>query len=263
MLLSYWKVCAVMINKINDILKKEYPDELTDKLLEAYYNSIIEYKKRKWQYFGNEVGRFIEIAIRLVEFKNYNSYTKLEDKLPIFNESRLKQFEQSQNNANVSFKILIPRQLFSMYTIRNKRGMIHVNDVDPNYMDANVLLGMSKWVLSEFVRNTIQLEYDDAVKLIESITTKENILVWEDGDIFKILNNKIKIEDKIMCILYFKNNISSKELFKYTEYSNYSIFKKKLSIMHKEQMLNYTEEKVTISPIGVNIAESVLNDIRI
>ena len=100
-----------MNKNVNSILKYEFPDELVDKLIDAYNNAIIEYKKRNYKYFGNEMGRFVEIALRMIELKTEGGYTNLKDKLPILNENRLKQFEQSQITKSISFRILIPRQL--------------------------------------------------------------------------------------------------------------------------------------------------------
>ena len=117
MLKNFWKVCATMNKNAINILKSEYPDELADKLIDAYNNAIREYKKRNWKYFGNEMGRFVEVAIRMVELKTAGKYTNLKDKLATLNENKLKQFEQSQITKNISFRILIPRQLFVMYTI--------------------------------------------------------------------------------------------------------------------------------------------------
>lgn len=251
-----------MSKNVFDILKAEYPSELANKLIETYCNSIREYKKRNWQYFGNEIGRFVEVAIRMIELKTEGKYTKFENRLAILNESRLKQFEQSKINNNNSFRILIPRQLYAMYSIRNKRGMIHINEVDPNYMDATVLLNISKWILAEFVRNSKKINYDDAIEIIEELVVKENAIIWVEDGIFKVLDQKVTIEERILCILYYKNKISESELFKLSEYSNSSIFRKKLKKMHIEQKINYTKERIAISPLGINIVENKLNKVE-
>lgn len=250
-----------MTNQIINILNNDYPGELVSKLTETYYKAVCEYRKRSWQYFGNEVGRFIEIAIRMIEFKTQGKYNKLEDKLPIFNERRLKDFEQSVVCDNISFKILIPRQLYAMYTIRNKRGMIHINKIDPNYMDATLLLNMQKWVLAELVRNSSNFDYEEALDIIDSIISKENSLIWIEDDIFKILDNSLNVEEKILCTLYYKNNIDEKNLYRLLEYSNITVFRKKLQLMHKQQKINYTPDRITISPIGISIVEKQLNKI--
>jgi hypothetical protein len=250
-----------MNKRVLNILESEFPNELANKLMEAYDNAIREYKKRNWKYFGNEMGRFVEVAIRMVELKTEGKYTNLKDKLAILNENRLKQFEQSQITNIISFRILIPRQLYSMYTIRNKRGMIHVNEIAPNYMDSTLLVNISKWVLAEFIRNSIKMNYDEAMKIIENIIIKENELIWMEDEIFKILDKSITLEEKILCILYYRNKINEEQLFKLSEYSNITMFRKKLKSMHLEQKINYNKEKIMISPIGIRIAEDQLNRI--
>ena len=250
-----------MNKRVLNILESEFPNELANKLMEAYDNAIREYKKRNWKYFGNEMGRFVEVAIRMVELKTEGKYTNLKDKLAILNENRLKQFEQSQITNIISFRILIPRQLYSMYTIRNKRGMIHVNEIAPNYMDSTLLVNISKWVLAEFIRNSIKMNYDEAMKIIENIIIKENELIWMEDEIFKILDKSITLEEKILCILNYTNKINEEQLFKLSEYSNITMFRKKLKSMHLEQKINYNKEKIMISPIGIRIAEDQLNRI--
>ena len=247
-----------MISKIKNILKVEIPDELAEKLVDTYYNAICEYGKRNWQYFGNEIGRFVELAIRIVELKTERKYTKLSEKLPIFNETILRKFEQS-TIASESFRILIPRQLYSMYCIRNKRGMIHVTEIDPNYMDATILKSSANWILAELVREIAKVTHVDAINLIEGIINRENQLIWNEDEIFLVLDNKIKIEHKILCILYYKTKINEEELYKISEYRNISRFREKLKIMHKNKLIYYTREKIAISPIGFKEAEKILN----
>ena len=128
-------------------------------------------------------------------------------------------------------------------------------------MDATLLLNMQKWVLAEFIRNSSQLDYEESLNVIDSIIAKENSLIWIEDNIFKILDNSLNLEEKILCILYYKNNINEKRLFELLEYSNITIFRKKMQLMHKQQKINYSPDKVTISPIGISIAEKELNKI--
>lgn len=248
-----------MIKQIENILKSEFPSELVSRISEYYYKAICQYKKKSWQYFGNEIGRFIEIALRMIEYKTEGKYTKIEERLPIFNESRLKDFEQSKLTKVSALRIIIPRQLYSMYCIRNKRGMIHVSEIDPNYMDSMVLVNMAKWILSEFVRLSSKLDYRQSVELINTIMSRENELIWIEDDIFKVLDKSISLEYKILCILYYKNKINDIELFKISEYTNITRFRRKLKEMDKDKKIDYKKEKVCISPIGQSIAEKILN----
>ena len=100
-------------NQIENLLEIEIPKELIEYLLEHYQKGNNEFLKENWDYVGNEIGKFIEVAFRIVQNKTLNQYTSMNEKLPIINEGFLKNFEQS-NNADEEYRIIIPRVLYSM-----------------------------------------------------------------------------------------------------------------------------------------------------
>lgn len=149
-------------SEIKTSLEAVYPQELTDALLTSYEHAIIEYRKSHWQYFGNEIGQFIEVARRIIEYQLSGNYTPLADRLTIFSEKVLISLESHSSTISEVYRVLIPRTLYAMYCLRNKRGMIHKSSIDPNKMDATVLLGNAKWILAEFFRlaSTLPIRYN-------------------------------------------------------------------------------------------------------
>ena len=115
---------------IQNIFETVYPKELVESMLTSYEKALSEYKKNHWQYFGNEVGQFIEVARRIIEFQLTGQYTPLVDKLKNFNEKILVDWENNSAGAIEEYRIIIPRCLYAMYCLRNKRGMIHKNHID-------------------------------------------------------------------------------------------------------------------------------------
>lgn len=245
------------IININQILSLTVPKELIDALLESYQKALTEFRKGNWSYFGNEIGRYIEISLRILEYMTLSKYTPLSSKLPIFNEQYLKNFEQSKIQKEESYRIIIPRQLYSMYCIRNKRGMIHINNINPNKMDATILLSSAKWVLAEFVRLLTNLGYDESIQLIESIINKELSIIWNEDDIFRILDTKLSCKEKILITLYLKNSTDIRELMEIVEYKNISLFRKILLELHKEKFIEYSNKRCIISPLGTTEVEKV------
>ena len=69
---------------IQKVLTTAYPAELVDSMLTSYENALAEYKKEHWQYFGNEIGQFVEVARRMIEYQLDNRYTPLAKKLDNF-----------------------------------------------------------------------------------------------------------------------------------------------------------------------------------
>lgn len=246
-------------NDIQTILEATYPQELVDSLMTSYENAISEYKKCHWQYFGNEIGQFVEVARRVIEYQVSGSYTPLTDKLGIFNEKVLAGFEGNSSAISEAYRVIIPRILYAMYCLRNKRGMIHKSHIDPNKMDATVLLGNTKWVLAEFLRISSTLSFQETQDAIDSIMCRETSIIWDTGSSLRILDTKMSAKDKVLCLLYTKDNQSESELRNSIEYKNASDFRKILKALHKDKLIEYAAEKCSISPIGIEKAELLLS----
>ena len=244
-------------DKIKNILINNLPEELIDELLENYVNSLKEFRKGNWKYFSTEIATFNEIIFRILEYLLTANYTAINNKLPKFNEKVLLTWEAIPNKDE-NIRIIIPRILYSMFCIRNKRGAIHKNHIIPNKMDANLLLSNAKWIISELIRTYSSLGMDDAENLIDSIQSKEVDFIWNVDSNVRILNLELKCQEQILVLLYIYNTLSIDELLKNIEYSNKSVFKKYLVTMHKKRLLELMGDKCTISPIGIVEAEKLI-----
>lgn len=243
---------------VQTILNGIYPPELVGSMLTSYENAIKEYKMRHWQYFGNEIGQFIEVARRMVEYQLDGKYTLLADKLTIFSEKVLVAYEGHSSSIPEVYRIVIPRILYAMYCLRNKRGMIHKSHIDPNKMDASVLLGNTKWVLAEFFRQASTLSFEETEATIDSIMCRETSVIWDTGSALRILDTKMTAKDKVLCLLYIKDGQSASELQSNIEYKNTSNFRRILNALHNEKLIEFSNEKCMLSPIGIQKVEMLL-----
>ena len=243
---------------IQNIMATTYPKELVDSLLTSYENAIAEYKKCHWQYFGNEVGQFVEVARRIIEYQLDSSYTPLTNKLANFNERILTMWENYDSKFSEVYRIIIPRCLYSMYCLRNKRGMIHKNHIDPNKMDATVLLSNTKWVLAEFFRQASTMSFEETEGVVDSIMYKETSVIWDTGNCLRILEPKMSCKNKVLCLLYIKDGQQDVELQNSIEYKNTTEFKRVLRTLHKDKLIEYSNSKCFLSPVGLSQAEDLL-----
>lgn len=240
-------------------LEHVYPSELAESLLTNYENSLREFKKENWQYFGNEIGQFIEVSYRMIEFQLEGEYTPLAKKLPIFNERVLTKWENCDSTYAEVYRIIIPRCLYAMYCIRNKRGMIHKTHINPNRMDATILLNDTKWILSEFFRLASTKSFEETEEIIESIMCKETSLIWDTGVGLRILDTKMNAADKVISLLYIHDSQTDTELQNAIEYRNITAFKKILKNLHKNRLIEYDNSKCMISPLGIKRAEMIIS----
>ncbi len=240
---------------IQNILSTEYPSELVESMLTSYENALAEYKKEHWQYFGNEIGQFIEVVRRIIEYQLEKRYTPLANKLANFNERILTAWENYDSNISEVYRIIIPRCLYSMYCLRNKRGMIHKNHIDPNRMDATVLLSNTKWVLAEIFRQVSTMSFEETETVVNSIMVKETSIIWDVGNCLRILDTKMSTKDKVICLLYMREKMTDTDLQKFIEYKNISQFKKILCELHKSKLIEYSAPNCILSPLGIEYAE--------
>jgi len=175
------------------------------------------------------------------------------------NDIELKKWENSSLTKIDEYKLILPRMIFSMTCIRNKRGMIHKNHIDPNKIDARVLLYQMKWVLAEFVRLASQNTFEETARIIDSIIYRETQLIWDGAGTLRVLNNTMRAEDKVICLLYMRDGQSESELRKSIEYVNPTRFRALLMKLHSNRIIEYNSEKCLISPKGSLIAEKLLS----
>ena len=249
-----------MLSKVTEILSA-YPNSLIELLNESYLKILKEFQKQEWQHFGNEIGQFIEIIRRLLEFKLTGEYTPINQSLKIFNEKILTVFEKNTSKtSDDTFRIIIPRVLYSMTCMRNKRGTIHINDIHPNVMDSTMLLYNAKWIFAELIRKETNISNNYAYNIIDKIIHRENSLVWCINGTYRIMSNNFTAQQKVLILLYIKNNQHINELLSSIEYKNKTNFAKIIKKLHDERLLEYKENFCVISPIGINEVEAAINN---
>lgn len=249
----------MQINEIENKLKNKYPAELCSAILGAYLKSIAEFRKHNWKYSASEIGAFIENSFRIVQYITQGKYTPINKQMPTFNQSLLNTFENAPTTIDESFRIIIPRILYSMYCIRNKRGVIHPNAINPNRMDSQLLNNSAKWILAELYRLSICTNFESAENIINSIMDKEIDIIWDNGNCLRILDTKIATKNKILCLLYIENKQTSDKLQFSIEYKNKSNFKKILNQLHTQRLIEYQNEECILTPIGERKAEEIFN----
>lgn len=238
---------------------QRYDEKLIEELEKIYTKILSQYKYKNWQYFGSEVGQFNEIVYRLVEKELMGKYTPLDKIIPIFNDSVLQTWENSNKIcSDETFRVIIPRVLFSMFCLRNKRGMVHKNEISPNEMDANILLANVKWIISELIRKSQNVDFAEAQDIIANINTKDMDLIWNFDGKIKVLGN-MPTKKKVLILLYIKNKMSDDDLRQQLEYTNRTLFNKILLDLHKLQLIDYSQHFCILSPIGIKEVEKIMD----
>ncbi len=240
--------------KARDLLLQRYPPELV-KLLISYFEEIDRnYRLEKWKPSELDSGHLVEIARRIIDNELLGAYKPINQSLGSFNHSVLGKYESAAGDE--SLRILIPRALYAMYCVRNKRGVGHVGAISPNKMDTTFILNSAKWVLAEFVRLAGTGNPDEAHAVIDDLTDKHVDLIWCDDETFMILDPKMKAADKALLALYREDNIPIDVLQERIDYKNKTNFRKILKSLESKKLLHCTQNgRCKLSPLGLRDVE--------
>ena len=163
-----------------------------------------------------------------------------------------------------SVRFHIPDILRSIYNIRNRRGVGHTpGDIDSNLMDATVVVACVDWVMAELVRLFHKVSIDEARNVVKSVTTKKIPLIWEVGDIKRVLSppsGALSAKDKVLVLLYSEtsNPLTTDSLRRSIDYKNPTRFNNEvLTSLHKAELVHFdrTTDEVILSPKGIKKVE--------
>jgi hypothetical protein len=228
--------------------------------LESTYNEIVRnFREARWEPSELNGGKFCEVVYSILKGYADGNYPSAAYK-PSNMVDDCRALE-SAKHATRSVRIQIPRMLVALYEVRNNRGVGHVGgDVNPNHMDALVVLQMCKWILSELIRVFHSVSLDEANSLVESLADRTLPLIWKANGKIRVLNPALSYKDKTLAVLYSESSaaLTEKSLLESVEHSNPTVYRKDiLKALHRLKMIDYEEatRMVTISPIGLKHVE--------
>jgi hypothetical protein len=242
---------------IETLLLLEFPAEIVTNVTTSYRHIEEHYRLENWKTSELDAGHFVESVRRLLEFKLFAAYTPFSASIGSFNTQALSKYESAVGLDE--YRILIPRVLYAMYCIRNKRGVGHISSISPNKLDATFILHSSKWVLAELIRLSGTTCIDEARHMVDYVLERHIDLIWDDGETFMVLDNKLRANEKFLLVLYKQDRLSVDEVRKRIAYKNKSAFGKIADDLQKEKLIAITAEGICkLSPLGVKRIEELI-----
>lgn len=240
---------------------KDVPNGLRKPLIDLYDEALSEYRAGRWEAVGTKAGKICEVVYTIVQGKVSGKYPDKPSK-PKNMVDDCKRLEQHNKTHGRSLCIQVPRVLTAVYEMRNNRDIGHVgSDVDPNHMDAELMIRAVKWLTAELVRNFGDTDTDAARELIESVTERTFHAVWSEGDAKRVLNTSLKMNEKALVLLYASGGKAQfDQLYTWTEYRNKSEFRSKIiKPLHKQALVHFDElsGEVTLLPPGIRQVEDM------
>lgn len=129
------------------------PASLRSRLLSRYRDLKAAYVNGQYDACGLRTGRLCEVLIRVLQNELTGGHTPFGTKLDAFDRECLRLEKLPKSAGAEGMRVIMPRALNFLYTLRNKRGIGHEGgDVDANQIDAATAVRVSDWCIAELIR---------------------------------------------------------------------------------------------------------------
>jgi hypothetical protein len=234
------------------------PPGLREPLIGCYQEIEANYAEHRWEPAELNGGKLCEVVFTIVSGAISGTFPTKPSK-PANMVDSCRALEKlpavSTRVGDRSLRILIPRMLTSLYEIRNNRNVGHVGgDVDPNYLDATAVFGMSSWVIAELVRVFHNVSIREAQESVDALIERKTPLIWEVGQIRRVLDISLSARDQALLLLHQRPGwVAAKDLASWVEYASVAMFRSRvLRKLHKARLIEYNQasSEARISPTG-------------
>jgi hypothetical protein len=241
------------------------PRTLRADLIAAFNDIVNNYREHRWEPSELNGGKLCEavytVVVGWLEGGRYPARAKKPGRFP------QSCWELEQKYAHVadshSARILIPRMMVGLYDIRNHRGVGHAGaEVDPNHMDATIVLYTAKWLVAELVRILHTLSTEEAASIVDGLIEREVAWVWTHGDKKRVLRTGMTWKQQTLVLLLTEaGDVAEGDLVRWLEHPDVRTLRKDVfRPLHRERHLDYDADNRTVRllPPGVAAAEELV-----
>jgi hypothetical protein len=240
------------------------PATFRSRLIQAYLDLKKNVSEARCDAAGLAMGRLCEVVLRFLQQKIYGTFTPFGTKINNYADECRRLTTAPVASGNESERVILPRALVFLYTMRNKRGIGHVGgDVDANAIDVATMAKTADWVVCELIRINHGLSLEEAQDIVDGISVRQLPSIWEVAGKKRVLKDGLKAKDQTLLLLYSNPDsaVLLEDICDWVEYSNPGVFKSKIiKELHKLRLLEFDtdSESIILSPKGVKYVEENL-----
>ena len=240
------------------------PTTFRSRLIKTYLDLKKNTTESRYDAAGLAVGKFCEVSLRLLQQKVLGSYTAFGTKINNFAVECRNLIAAPATAGNDSERVVLPRALVFLYTMRSKRGIGHVGgDVDADPIDITVMSKVADWIICEFIRIHHGMSLEEAQDIVDAISVRQLPIIWEVSGKKRVLKQGLQARDQALLLLYSSQEsaVLIEDLCDWIEYANPPRFKNEvIQKLHKERLLEFDKEResIILSPRGSQYVEEKL-----
>jgi hypothetical protein len=244
-----------------DIAFASIPAQFRSRIIKPFLDVRKRLAEGNDESLGLAAGKLCESVLRFLQSEIQKASTPFGQQIPDFASECRKLIESPKTAGVESLRIVMPRALVFIYTLRNKRGIGHVGgDVDANHIDAMTMSRACDWVICELIRVYHKLSLEEAQDLVDGLAQRNIPDIWHVAGKKRVLRDDLDFKQQVLLLCYQEpdNAVLQENIFSWVEHSNFTVFKRSvLEPLHKKRLIEYDREAdtITISPLGVKEVE--------
>ena len=246
------------------------PKQFRSRIIDSYLELKRRYREARydaeWDTSGLSAGKFCESVLRFLQHQLTGASIPFGKHIANFADECRKLTTLPVTAGLESLRVIIPRALVFLYTLRGKRGVGHVGgDVEANEIDTAATARTCDWIMCEMVRIFHGLSLEDAQAIVDALAQRVLPEIWNIAGKKRVLRKGLSYKQQTLLLLYSEteSGILFEDLLSWTEHSHAATFRRDvLSALHKDRLVEYDEENkvVHISPLGVReVEDNILN----
>lgn len=245
------------------------PAPLRSRVLTRYRELKAAFVNGQYDACGLRAGRLCEVLLRVLQQELTNTHVPLGSRLGRFDQECLK-LEQLPQSAGVDgIRVIMPRALSFLYTLRNKRGIGHEGgDVDANEIDAATAVRLADWCISELIRVVHAVSLEEAQALLDAIAEREVPQVWSVAGARRVLKPTLSYREQTLLLLYSEQGpVPIEDLFDWIEHPRMSNFRSQVLLpLHRARLIEHDRDTDTalLSPTGAErVDREIISKLRV
>lgn len=237
------------------------PDAFRRRIVEKYVHLRQALAEGNFDAAGLRAGVFAEAVLRLLQHHLTGTFTPFGTKLPPFHDECVRLEKTPAKPSDDGVRVMMPRALDFLYTLRNKRGIGHAGgDVDANEIDAATCVRVADWCMCELVRVFHTISLEEAQAILDAISVRRLPNVWAVNGKQRVLTPGLSVKDQVLMLLHSTTEtaLPAEDLCDWVEYTSLSDFRRRvLRSLHADRLIEFDEETQTVvlSPSGVSEVE--------
>ncbi len=244
-----------MENILNQ-LENHIDRNLLNRLLQEYKEVKENFFSQDWEKTGIHAGKFCEITIAILQYLKTGKAINLNDiKFGEIYCELINMPKQTPEDEVVT--LIIPRVARSAYTIRSKRSIAHIKDVDPSYLDCTFLTAVCDWIMSEFLRLYHTSNAKVVNDIISGLIEREVPIIEEFGTDIMILKPSLSGRIQILFVLYYfyPEFVDEKNLSKFIKNKTCANITTSLRNLEKDGFIYRKNKKCKLTKRGIKYME--------